>query len=164
MRIVSVRENRHMIPVFVDYFTKRWGSEMTRPVYQNSIEHTPDANFCLPQWYLLLDVDETPMGGVGLITNDFISRMDLLPWLCALHVEPEHRRKGFGSALVEHVCAEASRLGYQKIYLCTAHVGLYEKMRFAYVGEGYHPWGEKSRIYQRSLSSKAANLRRGVGG
>lgn len=103
MKFISVRENRSLVPRFVDYFAKCWASDATRPIYQNSIETAPDADFCLPQWYLLQDASDTTIGGVGLITNDFISRMDLLPWLCALHVESEYRRKG------HHRCDPASR-------------------------------------------------------
>lgn len=158
MKIISVRENRSRIPLFVDYFARCWSSGMARPIYQNCIENAPDANFCLPQWYLLLQGSgDIPIGCVGLITNDFISRMDLLPWLCALYVEPEHRGKGLGTMLIEHACAEAGRMGYSSIYLCTEHNGFYERKGFSYIGDGYHPWGDKSRIYKRSLIGVPVN-------
>lgn len=152
MKIVSVRESPQRIPAFVEYFTKCWASDATRPIYQNCIENAPFADFCLPQWYLLENEAGVTIGGAGIITNDFISRMDLLPWLCALHVEPLHRRMGHGAALIEHVCAETKRFGFQSVHLCTEHVGYYERHGFSYVGDGYHPWGSSSKIYKRSLT------------
>ena len=37
------------------------------------------------------------------------------------------------------------------MYLSTDHVGLYEKWGFRYIGQGYHPWNEESRIYGLGL-------------
>lgn len=31
------------------------------------------------------------------------------------------------------------------------YIGVYEKYGFQYIGQGYHPWGEESRIYQADL-------------
>ena len=151
MKTISVREHPMALQRFVDYFAKCWASEQTRPIYQNCIEHTVSAVSSLPQWYLLLDSKEEILGGIGLITNDFISRMDLYPWLCALHVEEPYRKKGYGAHLVQHACLEASRLGYSDVYLCTGMLGYYEKLGVSYLGDGYHPWGSKSRIYKRDL-------------
>lgn len=152
MRILSVRDHPESIQLFIDSFSKWWASETTRPVYQNCIENTPGADSPLPQWYLLVDETHTVViGGAGLITNDFVSRMDLCPWLCALYVEEPYRNNGYGAVLIEHVCAQAQALGFEKVHLCTGLAGYYEKHRFTHVGDGFHPWGEKSRIYERRL-------------
>jgi len=108
--------------------------------------HGLDPDNPLPQWYLLIDGDEV-IGGCGLITNDFISRMDLYPWLCALYIKPEHRGKGYTRLLVKR-CQQDMAPYYQQLYLSTDHESLYEKLGFTYVGDGYNPWNSKSRIYQ----------------
>ena len=46
---------------------------------------------------------------------------------------------------------DARRAGFGKLYLSTDHAGLYEKWGFRYLGQGYHPWGAESRIYERTL-------------
>ena len=43
---------------------------------------------------------------------------------------------------------DAAAAGFPAVYLCTDHVGYYEKYGFRHVGTGYHPWGDESRIYE----------------
>ena len=119
-------------------------------VYEDCITHCIDADNPLPQWYLLMDGDEI-IGGAGLITNDFISRMDLYPWLCALYIEEKYRGHGYGAFLIEQAKKDARAFGFAKLNLCTDHVGYYEKYGFTHIGTGCHPWGETSRIYQTAL-------------
>lgn len=142
----SVRDCPERAEEFILYFQAKWASEASAPVYRDCILHTICAETALPQWYLLF-CEGRVAGCAGLISNDFISRMDLFPWICALYIEPEFRGRALGAHLLSHARKEAARAGYPKVYLCTDHIGYYEKYGFSYVGTGYHPWGESSRIY-----------------
>ncbi|MNC41279.1 N-acetylglutamate synthase [compost metagenome] len=119
-------------------------------MYEDAITRCIGAVNPLPQWYLLMD-NEQILGCAGLITNDFISRGELYPWLCALYVEPQHRGRGYGSQLINHVAEETRKFGFPQLHLCTDLEGYYEKQGFAFNGLGYHPWGEASRVYTRTL-------------
>ena len=149
-RIVSVRENPEYKEQAIAYFQKRWASENSMLVYEDCISHCIGAKAPLPQWYLLLE-GERIVGCAGLITNDFISRMDLYPWLCALYIEEDCRGQALGSLLLEKGKADAKTAGFEHIYLCTDHIGYYEHYGFTHIGTGYHPWGESSRIYEASV-------------
>jgi GNAT superfamily N-acetyltransferase len=149
-KILSVRENPDAVEEAIRYIQGKWASEKSRMVYDDCIRHCIGAASPLPQWYLLLD-GATIIGCAGLITNDFISRMDLWPWVCALYIEQSHRGCGCGALLLEKAKFDARAAGYSRLYLCTDHTGYYEHYGFCCIGEGYHPWGERSRIYEADL-------------
>lgn len=150
MTIVSIREQPELAGEAIRYFQKHWATEESKMVYEDCILNCISSPSPLPQWFLLYDNDRI-IGCAGLITNDFISRMDLYPWLCALYIEQDRRGHAYGALLIEYIKKQTKAMGYRQLYLCTDHVGYYEKYGFAYLAQGYHPWGERSRIYQAAL-------------
>lgn len=150
MKIISVRENQEYVDIAIKYFQGKWASPESMMVYENCIINSIAAETGLPQWYLLYD-GENIAGCAGLITNDFISRMDLYPWLCALYIEEKYRGNSYGKLLIEKAETDALKGGFSSLYLCTDHIGFYERYGFEYIGMGYHPWGESSRIYKINL-------------
>ena len=151
--IISVRTHPEWTDRAVAYFQQHWASEDSMRVYDDCIRHAVGAESPLPQWYLLTE-GERIIGCAGLITNDFISRMDLYPWICALYIEEDCRGRALGSLLLERARADAAAAGFPHVYLCTDHVGYYEKYGFRHIGTGYHPWGDESRIYE-ALTAQA---------
>ena len=150
MKIISVRENPEFKDLAIQYIQSKWGSESSNMVYEDCITHCINAESPLPQWYLLME-GEKVIGCAGLITNDFISRMDLYPWVCALYIEKEYRGNSYGALLLEKAKVDTKQMGFSKLYLCSDHVGYYEKYGFSRIGTGYHPWGESSGIFVASL-------------
>lgn len=150
MNLVSVRENPEHKDLAIQYFQNKWGNEASNIVYEDCITHCIDAVAPLPQWYLLMNGDKI-IGCAGLITNDFISRMDLYPWVCALYIEKEYRGNEYGALLLEKAKEDTKQGGFSNLYLCSDHVGYYEKYGFSRIGTGYHPWGESSGIFRITL-------------
>ena len=147
MKILSVREHPGMCDRAIAYFQEKWASEDSRMVYEDCIRMSIDSKTPLPEWYLMMDGEDI-IGCAGLITNDFISRMDLMPWLCALYIEPEYRGHAYGSLLIDRIRSDAAKKGFDNIYLCSDHIGYYEKYGFERIGTGYHPWGETSGVFR----------------
>ena len=54
-----------------------------------------------------------------VVPCDLPARRDLYPWLAAVYVDPAHRRKGYGSALVRAACDHVAALGNDHLYLYT---------------------------------------------
>ena len=114
LHIVSIRENLEYKEQAIAYFQKRWASDDSMMVYEDCISHCIGTTSSLPQWYLLLD-GERIVGCAGLITNDFISRMDLYPWLCALYIEEDCRGNALGCLLIEKCKADTKAAGFDNL-------------------------------------------------
>ncbi|GKU24284.1 GNAT family N-acetyltransferase [Clostridium folliculivorans] len=150
MEVVSIRKSPEYKDRAIQYFQSKWASKESLMVYEDCITNCITTSNPLPQWYLLVENDEI-IGCAGLITNDFISRMDLYPWVCAVYIEKEYRGHAYGSLLLEQAKKDAKLGGFSNVYICTDHIGYYEKYGFEYIGTGYHPWGGSSRIYSANL-------------
>ena len=147
MKVINLREQPQYKERAIEFFHEVWANEDSKQVYDDSISRSLTTERPLPIWYLLMKDDEI-IGCAGLITNDFISCMDLWPWLCAMYIEEEYRGSAYGNLLITQIKADAIKAGFIKIYLCTDHIGYYEKYGFEYLCEGYHPWGDSSRVYE----------------
>jgi len=146
IHLISVREQPEYKEKAIRYLQDCW-SEVSPVIYENCIANCIHAEQPLPQWYLL-EKEGKIIGCSGLVTNDFISRMDLYPWLCALFIDEEHRGNGYAALLMERAKQDTRKFGFRHLNLCTDLMGYYEKYGFRYIGQGYHPWDEDSRIYQ----------------
>ena len=150
MKVISIREQPDFKDIAIAYLQRSWPS-VWPVIYEDCITHCIDAKNDLPQWYLL-EMEEKIIGCAGLITNDFISRGDLYPWICAIFIDPDHRGNNYAAMLIEKAKEDTVKAGYEYLYLSSEHVGYYEKLGFEYIGQGYHPWRAESRIYQIKIS------------
>lgn len=144
LKVINVKKQPEYKALAINYFAKNWGNKI---IYQDCIDNSLKTENQLPVWYLLMDENKI-VGSVGLITNDFISRMDLWPWLCALYIEEDYRGLNLSAQLIQQLKIDCAEMGFKNLYLATDHIGLYEKHGFNFLANGHHPWGETSRIYE----------------
>ncbi|MDG4850812.1 hypothetical protein [Peribacillus frigoritolerans] len=74
MQIISVREIQSKEKA-IKYFQCQWANENSMRVYEDCITHSITTDSPFPIWDLMEDSGEI-IGCAGLISNDFISRMD----------------------------------------------------------------------------------------
>jgi N-acetylglutamate synthase-like GNAT family acetyltransferase len=60
----------------------------------------------------------TFLGTASVIASDLAERPQLSPWVAAVWVEPQARRRGVGAALVDGAAQACFGLGIGRVYLC----------------------------------------------
>jgi len=58
------------------------------------------------------------LGTASVIASDLAERPQLTPWVAAVWVEPQARRRGVGAALVYRAAQACFALGIDRAYLC----------------------------------------------
>ena len=86
-----------------------------------------------------------------LCRKDCIEDDSLFPWIGFVYTFPEYRGRRLMGTLISHAISEAQEQGAERVFICTDHVGLYEKYGFTYMESRPDVWGEVSRIYYRDI-------------
>jgi GNAT superfamily N-acetyltransferase len=70
------------------------------------------------------------LGTASVIASDLEERPQYTPWVAAVWVEPQHRARGIGGALVERAARDCFALGIRRAYLCArpARMGFYQRL------------------------------------
>ncbi|WP_179381241.1 GNAT family N-acetyltransferase [Jannaschia marina] len=71
---------------------------------------------CLPSAFVACDGPEY-LGSALLIEDDLPLRPALTPWIAALWVEPDFRRRGIAFRLIRSAVSAAAQIGYTDCYL-----------------------------------------------
>ena len=106
----------------------------------------------IPQWYLAVTEEGEIAGGMGVIENDFHTRPDLTPNVCAVYVEPAFRGKGLGRRMMENLCRDMAQMGQRDLYLLTDHTSFYEKLGWQFQEMVRENGGDFARCYHISLT------------
>lgn len=120
MRIEYLADNKELVPILAQYNYEQWGKTAWKNVDEVINAYSETANKDkIPLTVVALDDDNRLLGFASLIKNDMETRQDLSPWLAALYVLKEHRKKGVGSALIKRIIVEATSLKIPRVYLFT---------------------------------------------
>jgi N-acetylglutamate synthase-like GNAT family acetyltransferase len=152
MKIIELQERPDLIKKAVHYFWTCWGSPSNFKFYENCILNSLDTKNKLPKFYIALHEDEI-IASYALLTNDLISRQDLMPWLGCLHVNEENRKKGIADKLLKHGLEQTKLKGFPALYLSTDLHNFYEKKGWTIFSEAYGVSGDKFKIYSKSTRS-----------
>lgn len=79
--------------------------------------------------------------------QDCIDDKSMYPWIGFVFTAPEYRGRRYAGQLIER-CEEIAREhSVKNIYICTDHIGLYEKYGYSYLENRVDIYGDDSRIY-----------------
>ncbi len=83
--------------------------------------------------------------------KDEIQPTELTPWIGFVYTFPEYRGHRYAGLLFDEAGRLAREEGFKAMYLCTDHVGLYEKYGFEFIGRMTGMHGEKSDVFVRRI-------------
>ena len=90
---------------------------------------------------LLLTDGEELVSFCTLAEKDEIRDTALTPWIGFVYTFPEYRGRRCFGILLEEAKRLAREAGFEKIYISTDHIGLYEKYGFEYAGDAETIYG-----------------------
>lgn len=144
IEIWILREHSDMVERAAEWFHQKWGVPLE--AYQESIQACLRENSIIPQWYIAVS-NNTIIGGLGVIKNDFHNRQDLAPNVCAVYVEEDYRCQGIAEALLQAVCDDMKKQGIDTLYLVTDHTSFYERYDWKFLCMVQGDDGLETRMY-----------------
>ncbi|MBE6542475.1 MAG: GNAT family N-acetyltransferase [Ruminococcaceae bacterium] len=143
-KYITLREKCELKASAAEWFHEKWG--VPTEAYLECMDSYLNGETEYG-WYLCLDGD-TIIGGLGVIENDFHSRKDLTPNVCAVYTDKKYRNQGIAGNLLNMVAEDMRSKGISPIYLLTDHTDFYEKYGWEFLcmvqGDGE---SEMSRMY-----------------
>lgn len=133
-----------------------WGaiSTLARFIEENSFHENLGEGtlLLLTEWDRLLSF-------VTFAERDCIDDEKLSPWIGFVYTFPEYRGHHYVGKLIFRCEEIASEKGISQIYICTDHIGLYEKYGFTYIESRADIYGGDSRIYRKNISEENQNVK-----
>ena len=91
------------------------------------------------------------IGMASLLKTDYYPLPEIFPWVSSIFVTEEWRGRRVSQMLVDHANAYARELGFDKTYIPSEHVGLYEKYGYRYLKDIVNYGGDTDRLYVKEL-------------
>lgn len=100
------------------------------------------------------------LGTASVIASDLAERPQLTPWVAAVWVEEEARRRGVGAALVERAVQDCFALEIGRAYLCARPrmSGFYERLGWTPIERDVGP--HRLSVLMRDAGSQAGKISR----
>ena len=76
---------------------------------------------------------------------------EVYPWISTLFVSEEYRGRRISETLIGFANAYAKEIGFERTYIPTGHIGLYEKYGYTYIRDIVNYGGDTDRLYGKEL-------------
>ena len=91
------------------------------------------------------------VGMVTVMKTDYYPLPEIYPWISTLFVSEEFRGHRISEKLIDFANEYARALGFDKTYIPSEHVGLYEKYGYSYIRDIVNYGGDTDRLYAKEL-------------
>ncbi len=119
VQISNLRAVPHFAATLAD---RAWNAWWTDKIPLSEYRTWVDA--CLPgdgvPMALVAHDSDHYLGSAKLIPSDLDSRPQYTPWIAAVWVDPEHRRQGIATRLLQAAAAAVQQAGFASVYLCAS--------------------------------------------
>ena len=95
--------------------------------------------------------DELIIGMVTIMKTDYYPMPEIYPWISTLFVSEEYRGNRISEKLIDFANSYAKDLGFDKTYIPSEHIGLYEKYGYSYIKDIVNYGGDTDRLYVKEL-------------
>lgn len=148
MNIYSVKNDKALCESVKQYCKEKWSKVYTH-FSENADKSVNSQN--LPQTWVIkgMEGEKEIIGFYQLIQNDSLTlHTKLSPFISALYVDERIRGCSYGEMLLTRAKYEAAKLGFEKLYVSTDHIGYYEKYGFREIGLDIYSWGSPTKVYE----------------
>jgi len=157
MEIVPLASCPHFVPVLAHWAYLHW--YLHRNIRFSAVEadyRRRASDSILPVTWVALERG-MPIGMVSLKDYDLQSHRQFSPWLSALYVIPQFRKKGVGDSLIAQTISFATEKGYRAVHLFTDHrnttylSGYYKKRGWELIERAFDNDGHYTESFRISI-------------
>lgn len=95
--------------------------------------------------------DGQVIGMASLLKTDYYPLPEIYPWVSSIFVTEEYRGQRISAKLIDFANDYARKLGFDKTYIPSEHIGLYEKYGYRYLKDIVNYGGDTDRLYVKEL-------------
>lgn len=96
-------------------------------------------------------IGEEIAGYCTIVKTDCIPNVEYTPYIGYIFVGEEYRGQRLSEEMINFSMKYAKKQGFQKIYIVSGEVGLYEKYGFVKIDEKKDMWGNDEQIFSCDL-------------
>lgn len=121
-------------------------------VKEHTLKSLRSWDFCDWETMFAAVADGKIVGMASLAKTDYYPLPEIFPWVSSLFVTEAWRGQRISEKLIDFANAYAKTLGFDRTYIPTGHVGLYEKYGYRYLKDIVNYGGDTDRLYVKQLN------------
>lgn len=110
-------------------------------------------NWVFKEWEtpFVATIDGRIVGMVTIMKSDYYPLPEIYPWISTLFVTEEYRGHKISGKLIDFANNYAKEIGFDRTYIPTEYVGLYEKYGYCYIKDIVNYENGIDRLYAKDL-------------